>query len=807
MRDVTVSSAKRIKPERAAAVVKALSIQPPQSPRLVPAAVIVTHPARDEQPTTTTPEAPLDNAQIGTGGSRVALTQRASLSERSLLSLIPATRSRAELEGGSTTGTDSNSNTDAEQTRARKRQRIESTSSPAATLTASTPTPSSSRYIMRLSESTHNSILSPSPNPTVEAGPSSRGYDGVPPTNGHTNGCSYPAMTNGSSGAGGGMPKHGKVISKLNLPGTTLYEDSSILREEFVRLVVQTLRDVGYIESAATLEAESGYELEAPKVTQFRQYILDGMWLKAEEALDHLNVVDEDDLLDAKFLIKQQKYLELLEAKKTTAALHVLRNELAPLNVDSDHLHTLSSLIMCSEPEDLRRRAQWDGASGDSRRQLLISLHNHIPSSVMIPERRFSTLLQQALTYQRHHCLYHNTASDAASFSLYSDHQCSKGGFPNVTTTILNVHTDEVWNMEWSHDGRYLASAGKDKMAIIWKMGSTVESGSPQDWTAHVTIPEHPDPIGALAWSVDDTVLVTSAEHLIKMWKAKTGVCIRTLSGHSDTISSLQWLPDGSGFFSGALDRKIVHWDADGKLVDDWGTTAIRITGFCITPDGTRLVAVGMEHIYTPNGHAPDGRGQADGTGSHEASSGSSKGGNKMIVYDIKTKQILWSVRLEGELTSVKVSPNSQYALINHAPEVIYLYDIQNFRLANKYVGQQQGQHIIKSCFGGANASFIVSGSEDGNVYVWHRDSSTLLEVLSGHGQGSVNSVAWHPHNERLFASCSDDHTIRIWEAPPPETLPALPPPQHLESSAMSNGKGKGRVRQPWEDEVDNGIS
>jgi hypothetical protein len=113
------------------------------------------------------------------------------------------------------------------------------------------------------------------------------------------------------------------------------------------------------------LEAESGYELEAPKVTQFRQYILDGMWLKAEEALDHLNVVDEDDLLvratpllldmcltlpnplqDAKFLIKQQKYLELLEAKKTTAALHVLRNELAPLNVDSDHLHTLSRLVV-----------------------------------------------------------------------------------------------------------------------------------------------------------------------------------------------------------------------------------------------------------------------------------------------------------------------------------------------------------------------------------------------------------------------------------------------------------------------------
>lgn len=34
--------------------------------------------------------------------------------------------------------------------------------------------------------------------------------------------------------------------------------------------------------------------------------------------------------------------MEFLEAGKTTDALHVLRNELTPLNVDPDHLHTLS---------------------------------------------------------------------------------------------------------------------------------------------------------------------------------------------------------------------------------------------------------------------------------------------------------------------------------------------------------------------------------------------------------------------------------------------------------------------------------
>lgn len=44
----------------------------------------------------------------------------------------------------------------------------------------------------------------------------------------------------------------------------------------------------------------------------------------------------------ARFLISQQKYLELLEAQKVTAALHVLRNELAPLNTDIDKLNSLS---------------------------------------------------------------------------------------------------------------------------------------------------------------------------------------------------------------------------------------------------------------------------------------------------------------------------------------------------------------------------------------------------------------------------------------------------------------------------------
>ena len=96
---------------------------------------------------------------------------------------------------------------------------------------------------------------------------------------------------------------------------------------------------------------------------------------------------------------------------------------------------------------------------------------DYIPSSVMLPQKRFPTLLQQAIEYQRHQCLYHNPPSDGGTFSLYSDHYCPSDEFPTITTTILESHKDEVWNLEWSHDGRYLATAGKDKSAIIWRVG------------------------------------------------------------------------------------------------------------------------------------------------------------------------------------------------------------------------------------------------------------------------------------------------------------------------------------------------
>ena len=46
--------------------------------------------------------------------------------------------------------------------------------------------------------------------------------------------------------ANGHAPARPREVARVTLPGTALYEGSHVDREEFVRLVIQSLRDVGY---------------------------------------------------------------------------------------------------------------------------------------------------------------------------------------------------------------------------------------------------------------------------------------------------------------------------------------------------------------------------------------------------------------------------------------------------------------------------------------------------------------------------------------------------------------------------------
>lgn len=179
-----------------------------------------------------------------------------------------------------------------------------------------------------------------------------------------------------------GLAQNGKTSGRAASP-TYLGHD----REEVTRILIQALSDMGYHSAAESVSRDSGYELESPTVAAFRTAVLDGSWARAEELLEGavpsvsqrpgngLVLAAGADRNIMRVWLRQQKFLELLERRETSRALMVLRSELTPLcSEQHQKLHFLSSLLMCQSADDLKSKADWDGAHGESRRILLSEL-------------------------------------------------------------------------------------------------------------------------------------------------------------------------------------------------------------------------------------------------------------------------------------------------------------------------------------------------------------------------------------------------------------------------------------------------
>lgn len=238
------------------------------------------------------------------------------------------------------------------------------------------------------------------------------------------------SVTNGTAATNGvsnHTNNHHDSIERVQLDKTD---------RDIVRLIGQHLKLVGLDRTANMLMQESGCSLEHPAATKFRDHVLCGDWHKADYDLQELQSIVDDDsksnakhtnLIEMKFLLLEQKYLEYLDDSRPIDALHVLRNELTPLQHNTPRVHQLSSYMMCTNNEELYERAEWEGKNIRSRTRLMDRLQSFLPASVMLPPRRLHTLLRQAVELQTEHCTHHDMAWETSidNVSLLTDHNCS----------------------------------------------------------------------------------------------------------------------------------------------------------------------------------------------------------------------------------------------------------------------------------------------------------------------------------------------------------------------------------------------
>lgn len=555
-------------------------------------------------------------------------------------------------------------------------------------------------------------------------------------------------------------------------------------REEYVRLVAQSLQDLGFGAVSQALERASGVLAQPPRAAELQAAVLGGDWEAALLRLPALGLGEGTAAQETAFEVLEAAYLELLEAGDAVGALGCLRGRLAPLGVRADRLRELSLLLL---------RAGGDppaaGSPAKRRRDVLRRLQRAAAPGAVLPARRLEALVEQALAAQMSRCPLRN--QQKISLSLLRDYTCGPEQLPTKLRMVCHDHDDEAWHLAFSPDGTGLATAGKDRVALLYSVLPAPRVGV---LLRHV-LEGHSGAIMQAAWSPDGSRVATcSRDCEVKVWSAATGACEATLREHLEVVTSAAWLPDGKRLVTGGLDRQLVRraagsdtaraGSAASPAASSAAATAARSCSrrvmlsspFLPPPPPSHAIPQCIVDVDTgavERGWVTQAPQDVAVWGSGECLLVTTLDGS-VAAYDLTARPACAApVLVSGSLVSTALAADGRHLLVTTTTGGLQLFDLGEGLLPARPAapvatfvppGDSPGQtrSVVHSCLGGLEERFVLSGTEDGRVVMWARAGGAPVAQLGPH-RGTVNAVAWSPARPDVCASVGDDGELHIY--------------------------------------------
>jgi eukaryotic-like serine/threonine-protein kinase len=341
----------------------------------------------------------------------------------------------------------------------------------------------------------------------------------------------------------------------------------------------------------------------------------------------------------------------------------------------------------------------------------------------------------------------------------------------DTALATLEGHTDRIWSVAFSPNGRRLASASEDKTIRLWDVAREREP----------LILHHQERVFGVAFSPDGKSLASAGEDgRVITWDTASGQMVVTLAGHRGWVWSVAFSPDGKWLASGGQDGMVVIWDLASKR-PSWSLKGHHgiVRSVAFSPDGKRLASAGDSMIRlwdaasgrqtgTLSAHtwdvyslafSPDGKRLA-----------SASWDRTVRVWEVASgRQLLFLYGHADRVFAVAFSPDGKRLASAGFDRRIKIWDASNGRLLFILRGHTGW---IGSVAFSPDGLRLASAGLEGTVKLWDPISDWENLTLNGH-RDVIESVAFSPDGKQL-ASAANDRTIRLWDPASGLPLPLL---------------------------------
>jgi WD40 repeat protein len=295
------------------------------------------------------------------------------------------------------------------------------------------------------------------------------------------------------------------------------------------------------------------------------------------------------------------------------------------------------------------------------------------------------------------------------------------GNPENAVATLerrLTGHTNFVWDIAVTPDGKKIISASNDTTVQIWDAANGV---------LLLTLNGHTSFVCSLSVTQNGSLAATGAmDGRIIIWNVRDGTKLIELH-HGSGDAKVSWMRDGQTLVSAGADGELCRWNVNtGKIISRFRAHNLPILKLACLRDGCRTVSVSSDKTVR--------------------------------ICDLISERCLRIIEgHSGEVNSVAITPDERYLVSASVDKTVRIWELDTGLCCNVLCGHDE---VVWRVAISPDGKILASGSGDDTVRLWSLESGDCLQTLDH--PDCIAAVAFNPVDRKMVVGC-DDANVYIY--------------------------------------------